>query len=166
MMKISEVWEILERFRKCCKQRKWNTSENEDWIGVDDNYHSFLCAREVHPSSFKRIAAKKKCVVREGLSYRVVEAEYAAWLFSKAPSDDIVKTIREDPELAGRIAVYDFSPLTSGRMNCVKLNNTDSVVFREFESFLKSEIGIVAEPLPSALPSDVKTEDCTIAGVI
>jgi hypothetical protein len=163
MTKMPRVWEILKEFKDCCKEHNWRTSENEDWIEVGNHYHNFLYAREVHPSSLRRIAANKKCVVREGLAYRVVEAAYTAWLLSETPSYDLLKTVYEDPELPRRIAVYDLSPLLSGKKQCGRLNETDSAVFQEFEDFLKSELGIKMKPLPVIAPPEAKTDSYTVA---
>lgn len=146
-MKMPRVWEILKKFKDLCNFHGWKTSESEDWIEFDDKYHNFLWTRDVHPSSFERIVSNKKCVVREGLSYRIVEASYTAWLFSEAPSEILVKTIFENPDFSRRIALYDLSPLLEGKNLCVKFNHTDSPVFQEFESFLKNELKVKLKPL-------------------
>jgi len=159
-MKMPRVWEIVKKFKDCCKFRGWKTSESEDWIEIDDKYHNFLWSRDVHPSSFKRIASNRECVVREGLSYRVVEASYTAWLFSEAPRETLTKTVLENPDLSKRIALYDLSPMLEGKNLCVKLNYTDSSVFKEFESFLKNELGVKLKPHPNP---ELNTEDFTIA---
>jgi hypothetical protein len=147
-MKMSRVWEILGKFKLFCKRRGWKTSESEDWVEMDKNYHNFLWARDVHPSSFMRIASDKKCVVQHGVSYSVVEAAYTAWLFSEAPSASVVRIICENPDFSKRIALYDLSQVVEGKNLCVKLNNTDSHVFQEFENFLQSELKVKVEPLP------------------
>jgi len=146
-MKMPRVWEILKKFKDFCKFRGWKTSESEDWIEIDDKYHNFLWTRDVHPSSFKNIVSNRKCVVREGLSYRIVEASYTAWLFSKTPSETLVKTVSENPEFSRRIALYDLGPLLEGKNLCVKINYTDSPVFQEFESFLENELKVKLKPL-------------------
>ncbi|MEM1539736.1 MAG: hypothetical protein QXK33_04930, partial [Candidatus Bathyarchaeia archaeon] len=69
-MKTHEVLEILRKFKESCKSRGWKTSENEDWVEAEDGYHNFLLTRNIHPSSFKIIAANRKCVLREGSFYR------------------------------------------------------------------------------------------------
>lgn len=154
-MKMSRVLEILKRFKDSCRDRGWRTSENEDWVEVGDCYHNFLWTRDVHVSSFKKITLNGKCVVREGLSYRVVKASYMAWLFSKTPSEALFNTVLENPALPSRIALYDLSPFLEGRQDCVKLNNTDSPVFQEFENFLKNEYNIRLRPLSdSGISSD------------
>jgi hypothetical protein len=146
-MKMPRVWEILKKFKDCCKFRGWKTSESEDWIEIDEKYHNFLWARDVHPSSFKSIVSNRRCVVREGLSYHVVEASYTAWLFSETPSETLVKTVFDNPNFSKRIALYDLSPLLEGKNLCVKLNHTDSPVFQEFENFLKTELKVELKPL-------------------
>ncbi len=164
-MNISKVWEILRKFKNICNFHGWRTSESEDWIKFGDEYHSFLWARDVHPSSFKRIVSNRKCVVREGLSYQVVEASYTAWLFSETPSESLVKTIFEDPGYSEKIALYDLSPLLNGKSMCVKLNNTNSPVFQEFEHFLKDELKIKLKPLSRFLDTATDKNDFAIKEV-
>ena len=159
-MKMPRVWEILKKFKDLCKFRGWKTSETEDWVEISDKYHNFLWARVVHPSSFKRIVSNRKCVVKEGLSYRVVEAAYTAWLLSETPSETLVKTIFESPEFSHRIALYDLSPVLEGKNLCVKLNHTDSPVFEEFESFLRNELKVKLKPI---LGSRGNVKNCTVS---
>lgn len=158
-----DVWDIIKKFKDFCRNQKWKTGESEDWVEGGDGYHNFLLARNVTASTFKRIAANKKCVVREGLSYRVVNSSYTAWVFSKKPSEDLLKIVFEDSELPRRIALYDLSPLLSGKNHCVKLNKTDSSVFREFEAFLKKELKIKVKPLLPSSTVKVNPENPTVA---
>jgi hypothetical protein len=158
-MKMPKIWEILKKFKDFCSFRGWKTSENEDWVETDDKYHNFLLARDVHPSSFKRIASNKKYAIQEGLSYRVVETSYTAWLLSETPSEGLVRTVFENPDYSKRIALYDLSPLFEGRNLCVKLNYTDSPVFEEFESFLKHELKVKVKPISKP---EFTSEDCAI----
>lgn len=159
-MKMPKIWEILKKFKDLCKFRGWKTSESEDWIEIDDKYHNFLWTRNVPLSSFKSIVSNRRCVVREGLSYHVVEASYTAWLFSETPSETLVKTIFENPDFSKRIALYDLSPLLEGKNLCIKLNHTDSPVFQEFESFLKNELKAKLKPLSNP---EFNTENYTMA---
>jgi hypothetical protein len=161
-MKMPKVWEILRKFKDVCKIHGWKTAESEDWIEIDDKYNSFLCARDIHLSSFKRIASNRKCVVREGLSYRIVEASYTAWLFSETPSETLVKTIFENPDFSERIALYDLSPLLEGKNLCVKLNHTDSPVFQEFERFLRNELKVKFKPISSFSNAEIAEKNYTI----
>lgn len=147
-MKTHEVWEILRKFKELCKFHGWRTSENEDWVEIKNEYHNFLLTRSIHPSSFRIIATNRKCIVREGLFYRVVEAAYTAWLFCETPQEDLANLIFENPEFSKRVALYDLSPLLKGENVCVKLNRTDSLVFNEFENFLRGELKVKLKPYP------------------
>ncbi len=159
---MSRVWEILKKFKDVCNFRGWRTSESDDWIKIGNEYHSFLWTRDIHPSSFKNVALSRKCIVREGLSYRVVEASFTAWLFSETPSENLIKTVFENPEFSGRIALYDLSSLVKGKNICVKLNNTNSPVFQEFEHFLKNELKVKLKPLPLHFHSETNENNFTI----
>jgi hypothetical protein len=159
---MPKVWEILSQFKDCCKVKGWRTSVSEDWVEVDGSYHNFLWARDVHPSSFKRIALSRKCVVREGLSYRVVETSCCAWLLSQPPSETLVKTILENPDFSNRIAIYDFSLMSEGKNLCIKLNLTDNPIFKEFENFLKSKLKIKIEPISSVSVAGTNPDSCTV----
>lgn len=161
-MKIPKVWEILKKFMDSCKFLDWQISESEEWIKIGDEYHNFLYVRDIHPASFKRIISNRKCIVRKGLSYSVVDASYTAWLLSEPPSENLIETIFENPEFFRRTAIYDLSPLLEGKNVCIKLNNTKSRVFKEFEHFLKRELNVKLAPI-----SNLKTRSakCTIANM-
>jgi hypothetical protein len=146
-MKLSKIREILKPFKDLCKFHGWKTSEKDDWVETENGYHNFLWTRSIHPSSFKSIAVNRKCVVREGLSYRVVEASYTAWLLSETPSETLVKAIFENPDFSKRIALYNLSPVLEGKNLGFKLNHTDSPVFQEFENFLKKELKVNLKPI-------------------
>jgi hypothetical protein len=141
-MKVSQIWQILDCFKNLCCNRGWKTSQTEDWIETNMQYHNFLWVREIHPESFKRIVSSRKCVVHDGLAYRVVPAAYTAWLFPATIPDSLIKIVRENPDYFKRIALYDLSQLTEGTNLCVRLNSTDSCVFREFEDFLKNQLKV------------------------
>ncbi|MEM3641342.1 MAG: hypothetical protein QXH37_05435 [Candidatus Bathyarchaeia archaeon] len=161
-MKMPKIWEIVKKFKDSCRFRGWRTSEGEDWVEVDDKYHNFVYAREVHPSSFKRIVSNTKCVVREGLYYRIVDASYTAWLLSEPPSESLIKTIFENPDYSKSVALYDLSPALEGKNVCIKINHTDSPVFQEFEAFLKSELKLKLKPLSTP---ELDAENYSIASV-
>jgi hypothetical protein len=158
-MKMSKICEILNSFKRFCRRQGWRTCESEDWVELNDDYHNFLWTRNVTPSSFKTIITNRKCVVRKGLFYNVVEPSHLAWLFSEVPSEDLVRTVLQNPDFSKRIAIFDFSPLLEGKNLCIKLNNTDSPVFQEFEVFLQTELKVRVEPLQSFSDSGIKTSD-------
>lgn len=136
---MPKIIAIIKAFKDTCQRRGWKTSDREDWIGIDNVYHNFLYMKDVPPSTFKKIVTSHKCVVPEGASYHVVDAQYTAWLFSETPSTSIMKTVIENPNFSKRVAVYDLSPVLEGRNACVKLNNTESPAFLEFENFLREK---------------------------
>jgi hypothetical protein len=165
IMKISKTWEILRTFKDSCKCHGWRTSENEDWIKTNEGYHNFLWIKDVSFSSFKRIVTSKKCIVREDLSYRVVEASYTAWLFSEKPSENVIKLIYENPVFSSKIALYDLSQMLEGKCLCTRLNDTDSPVFKEFESFLRTELKAKIKPVPIASSSGIIPDAYTVKEV-
>jgi len=154
VINIPRVWELLRRFKDECRSRGWNASENEDWINLDQQYHNFLWARAIHPSTFKKIATSRKCAVHKGVSYQVVDVSYTAWLFPETPPEELLHAVAENPELSKRTAIYDLSWAYSGKPVCLKLNETDSPVFREFESFLEKKWGVELKPVQSLMTKE------------
>jgi len=139
-MNISRIWEILTNFKRFCRLRGWKTSENEDWVELNNEYHNFLSAKNVSPASFKTIITNRKCIVHKGLSYTVVEPSHQAWVFSEQPPQDIYNTVLRKPDYSKNIALFDLSPTQHGKNTCIKLNNTDSPIFHEFETYLQNEL--------------------------
>jgi hypothetical protein len=160
---MPKVWEIIRRFKEFCQNRGWKTSASEDWVELNDRIHNFLLARNISLSSFKKIAMNGKCVIREGLSYKVTKASYVAWLFSETPARTLIDTVLEDSDLSNRIALYDLSPLLNGKDCYVKLNRTDSLVFKGFEEFLESDLKINVSPFSSLSNSENDVKGVTIA---
>lgn len=145
-MRLPKVYEIFERFKRSCRLKGWRTSESDDWIELDNAYHNFLWTKNVTLASFKTIISNKKCVVQKGLSYSVVQSTHIAWLFSEEPSNYLLKTVLENPDYSKSVAIFDLSHLMHGKNICIKLNNTDSSVFHEFETFLQSELKVEVHP--------------------
>lgn len=145
LLSIPRIWELLKNFKDRCKRKGWKTSEEEDCIRVDHEYHDFVWAKAVQPSTFRKVTQNPKCTIRDGFSYRVVNASYVAWLFQRSPPDDVVQTLIDDPGLSARTAVYDFSQVYQGNPVCLKLNATKSQVFKEFEHFLSENWGVTVK---------------------
>jgi hypothetical protein len=152
---IPRVWELIGHFKDECHLKGWKTSKNEDWIKVNDEYHNFLWARNIHPSTFKKIVTARKCAIKQGVSYRVVKVAYTAWLFPETPSTTLLQTVANDPELTKKIAIYDLSNLYTGEPVCLKLNETRSKVFYEFENFLQKKWGVKLKPVFSLLKQEI-----------
>jgi len=144
---IPKVWELLDGFKGQCQLRGWKISEHEDWVKIGDEYHNFLWIQSVHPSTFEKIASNHKCAIRKGVSYQVVDVSYTAWLFPQAPPEGLLETVKENPELSRRTAIYDLSWIYTGKPLCLKLNETKSMVFQEFERFLKEKLGVEVKPV-------------------
>lgn len=151
ILSIPKVWDLLRCFKEICQSKGWKTSKYRDWIKVDNEYHNFLWIRTVHPSTFEKVAAKHKCVVRKDVSYKVVGVSYTAWLFPQAPSKKLIESITKNPELSRRTAIYDLSWAYAGKPVCLKLNETNSLVFQEFERFLVDKCGVEVKPTHTLL---------------
>lgn len=141
-MTIPRVWELVRSFKYECESRGWKVSENEDWVQAGNEYHNFLWTRTVRPATLKKIVQEHRCAIKQGISYLVVDVAYTAWLFSEAPSEELLQTVAENPELSKRTAIYDLSWTYSKKPICLKLNQTDSRVFQEFENFLEKKWGV------------------------
>lgn len=141
-MAVPRIWEVIRHFKNECQSAGWKTSENEDWVLADEQYHNFLWARTIHPSTLKKIAKASKCAVREGISYRVVDVAYTAWLFSEAPPEELIHIVIDDENVAKNTAVYDMSDLHSAKPMCTRLNLTENKVLKEFENFLQKKWGV------------------------
>lgn len=152
---IPKVWDILRRFKKSCQAKGWKTSESEDWVEKGGRYHNFLWTQTINLSTFKKIAANHRCAIDEGVSYRVVDVSYAAWLFLHSPTEELIHVVIEDPELLQRNAIYDLSGVYIGKPICLKFNKTRSVVFAEFERFLEKSWGVEVKPCQHALLEEV-----------
>jgi len=142
LLSIPRVWELLRRFKDWCRNKGWKTSEEADWVRVDHEYHDFIWARNVYPSTFMKVTQNPKCTVSDGFSYRVVNASYIAWIFQQSPSKNVIQTLVENPDLSERTAFYDLSQIYQGKPTCLKLNTTRSEVFEEFERFLSETWGV------------------------
>jgi len=151
-MGVPRLWDLIQCFKHECESQGWKTSETEDLINSENQYHNFLWTRTIHPSTFEKIAHASKCAVREGINYHVVDVAYTAWLLSERPPEGLWKTVMADPILSGKIAIYDLSNLNSEEPTCLKLNSTKSKVFTEFENFLKKKFDAVFKT-----PKDVLT---------
>lgn len=146
VLPIPRVWDLLDRFKDWCHSKGWKTSGHEDWVKADDKFHNFVWIRTVYPSTFEKVAARHKCVVRKDVSYEVVDVSYTAWVFPQTPPENLIKKVAKNSELSRRTAIYDLSWAYAGKSVCLKLNETDSIVFREFERFLVEKCGVKVKP--------------------
>ncbi len=154
-LSIPKVWELLNRFKGQCESKGWKTSEDGDWVKKGDEYHNFLWTRTVHPSTFEKVATNNRCAIRNGISYQIVDVSYTAWVFPETPSEELMQIVTENPELTRRNAIYDLSFAYAGKPVCLRLNETDSTVFREFERFLTKKCGVKIQTAASSLMEGV-----------
>lgn len=155
MVVIPRIYELICSFKEECHSRGWKASENEDWIRINNEFHNFLWARNIHPSSFKKIVNACKCAIKQGMSYQVVNVAYTAWLFPETPPDTLVHTVARDPKLAKTTALYDLSNVCAGMHVCYKFNETKSEVFQEFENFLARKWEVEFKPALSLLTQGI-----------
>jgi hypothetical protein len=154
---VPRIWDILKSFKDSCHQKGWTTSDYEDIVKIDDEYHGFIGTRSIHPSTFKKIMSNKKRALPEGKSYHVVDVAYTAWVFQQQPSEQLVKTLATNSELSRKTALYDLSGVCEGAPLLRKLNKTGSCVFDEFEKFLKENYGVETKPLYEPRTTEPKT---------
>jgi hypothetical protein len=154
-MGLPRLWDLIQSFKRECESQGWKTSQTEDLVTEENQYHNFLWTRTIHPSTFEKIAHASKCAVREGVNYHVVDVAYTAWLLSEPPSEELWKTVMNDPILSDKIAIYDLSKLSSSEPICPRLNSTKSKVFTEFENFLKKRFGAVFKTPRNLLTAQV-----------
>ena len=153
-LRIPNAWELLTRFKGWCRLKGWETSEHGDWVKTGDNkYHNFLWSQTVHPSTFKKIAGKHKCVLHNGTFYQVVDVSYTAWLFLQSPPENIVKKVRENPRCSKTTSIYDLSHAFTDKPFYLKLNETNSIVLKEFERFLEEELAVEVNSIHKIRPS-------------
>jgi len=135
---LPRVWELLRQFKEYCKSKGWRTSEYGDWVKEGNKYHNFIWLRTVHPSTFEKVAMSRRCAIREDFFYKIVDVSYTAWLFQETPPEKLFRIVSENSEFSKRIAIYDLSQAYLISPHVIKLNKTDTEVFREFEHFLES----------------------------
>ncbi|MEM2273026.1 MAG: hypothetical protein QXX56_02275 [Candidatus Bathyarchaeia archaeon] len=155
MQSIPVVWDLIRQFKHQCRLMGWWVSPYEDIVYAEGEYHNFLCARKVYPKTFKTIAFSNLYPVRENdVFYRLVNVSYTAWIFQERPPEDIFAIIAVDRDMRKHIAIYDLSEAYSKGPICMKINETKSIVFQEFEKFLKNEYYIELVNRLSQLPPE------------
>ena len=160
---MPSIREILDNFKDCCDSYGWETSKKEDWIKAYDVYHLFVWTKNIHPSSFNRIAKNQKFIIRENeLSYNVIKASYTAWLLFQKPPETVITSVLENPDFRNSIALYNLDKIIYGNKQGQKINYTESPVFRKFENFLEEETEVTLKPIPK----EVLSEENTISNIV
>ena len=142
------VCSLIDSFKERCRLNGWETCETEDWVKTEDGkYHSFLWTQTIHPSTFEKIATNRRCGIRRDNSYEVVDISHTGWLFQERPPEYLISWIKENLELAEKTAIFDLSCVYTGENVCRKFNETESIVFKEFEKFLEEEWDLEFKPV-------------------
>lgn len=137
---LPNIWNIIDSFKQHCRLNGWETSETEDWVKTNDGkYHNFLWIQTIYPSTFEKIISNHKCGIRRSTSYEVVDVSFIAWLFKERRPEFIISRVKNNPEWSMKTALFDLSCAYNGENVCRKLNDTNSLIFREFENFLTDE---------------------------
>lgn len=160
MRSIPVVWDLIRQFKHQCRLMGWWVSPYEDVIYASGEYHNFLCTRRVYPKTFKIITFSHLYPVRENdVFYRLVNISYTAWIFQEKPPEDILLMVIRDSDMRKHVAIYDLSEAYSERTICMKINETRSIVFQEFEKFLKSEYRLDLVSRLPPLPPERTSQD-------
>ncbi|MBS7634760.1 hypothetical protein KEJ34_04600 [Candidatus Bathyarchaeota archaeon] len=95
-----------------------------------------MLVHQAHFETFRKVVAKTHLHVRDGNSYRIADVPYVALISQTAIPKSIINFLLSNPSLLQKVALYDMSPLYEGKRFCLRINETDSSVFRKFEDFL------------------------------
>lgn len=143
MQTIPAIWDLIRRFKSQCRSMGWWVSPYDDIVCVGGEYHNFICTKRVYPKTFKIIALNNVYPLRENdIYYRLINVSYRAWVIQEKPPEDVYLILAENRDLREHTAIYDLSEATSDKPTCIKMNETKSVVFQEFERFLREECRI------------------------
>jgi hypothetical protein len=151
-MALAEIiFDCVERFKKYCLQsRNWKVYEGADLIRAKNRFHRFVWARQLRPLTFENMVRNPLCAVTEGVLYRIERVSFMAFVVLQ-PSSGVLKFFEEEPSIQRWVALYDLSRFFRSKPICVKLNETKSPVFSEFERFLSEHYNMEFELIASSL---------------
>lgn len=152
---ISNVWTIINHFNKYAKTQGWNTYNDGELIERNGEFHRFVWVNKLHFGTFRNMVNNNPSIVvgDQSLS-KMITPSYVAWITLDPPSHIWLYLIKEDPYLLPRIALYDLHQAHTGQKECLKINETKSIVFKAFEQFLGEQYGI--KPI-TLIPNPKKT---------
>lgn len=136
MLRLSNFWDFMEKFKHACKIRGWKVFEREDIVDENGRYHQIVLVHQIHFETFRRVTTSFHRFIRERETLNMIDISYIAWISQNPIPESVLDFLAAEPRLLSRIALYDLSLLDRGRNVCLKINETDSVVFQEFERFL------------------------------
>lgn len=146
---VPQIWDLLSAFSEHCQSKTWNYYNNGTVIEADDKYHRFIWTRGLHLHTFKNLIQNPLCTVCVDKTYKFTQPAYTAWILAESPIADLwLYLIHDAPELLSNVAIYDLSRVYSdGSSICLKINETRSPIFHEFETFLTTKYNISCHQL-------------------
>lgn len=136
-LSFPKIWELFSEFNECCIDKDWITHDDNSLIEAGKEFHKFFWIRNLHAYTFKSILQNTACAISDGVTYKTIQPNYIAWVLPEPPIGNIwLYLIKEAPGLSNKLALYDLSRIYDGEPTCLKVNETKSIVFHEFERFL------------------------------
>lgn len=147
-----KIMGLVRRFESIERQG-WKWQEWGDVVEVDGKYHAFLVSAmlRISDSSFMNVSKKRTAALEDKTGgVRYLSISYQAWILG-TNSNRLTNLLRQlaNENTSRTNAVYC---LASNRTTCFVYNNTDSVVFKQFERFLEDN-GFRLEPFPKTVSS-------------
>lgn len=139
---LPDIQALIDQYKSFCKSLGWRSPEYDDWIWSGADYHKFYWHHGLTAPLFSGFVQSKSVYIQEGSRLHLNEARCTAWIFKKKVPQEVFTQVVDDLDLLRRTAVYDLSPAYEGKLQCFKVNQTESIVFREFEEFLDVKYGI------------------------
>ena len=138
-----KIWELIDKFEEwVSKEKEWKVIRFYDLIHVKNEYYKFIWTQDFHLETFKKILSRQSCSIGDYRSYKTVEVSYLIWILNEIPRPMVWNLVKRTPCLSRRVAIYAVTEAFSGIFNCLKLNETHTIVLEEFENFLKTIFGI------------------------
>jgi len=128
---------LVERFFEHCREMGWTTGEFSDFVKHGEKYYCFVWVKSSYQGRIPEILMDNRSSILEEGGYGVRNLNYKALIFREPPPPSLINALARDSQLSKRVAVYDLSPLYEGEEVCRCLNETETLVYREFEDFLR-----------------------------
>lgn len=133
---------LVELFFEHCREMGWITGEFLDFVKHDDKYYCFVWVKSSYQERIPEILMDNRSSILEEGGYGIRRLNYRALIFQDPPPPSLVSTVAGNSRLSERVAVYDLSPLYRGDEVCRCLNGTGTLVYHEFEDFLRRRYSV------------------------
>jgi len=128
---------LVEGFFQHCREMGWITGEFLDFVKHEDKYYCFVWVKSSYQGRIPEILMDDRSSILEEGGYGVRRLHFKALIFQEPPPSSVVSAVAGNSELSDRVAIYDLSPLYKGEEVCKCLNETGTLVYQEFEDFLR-----------------------------